>query len=149
MPHLTVRAARPADFLPVAALLAELGRPRLTPDTADAAQAVYERHVADPRTASLVAEEGGEAVGFLSLVFRDRLNCVQPQAWVPDLIVTERARGRGAARALLEEAFRRARAHGCDRITLESGYARTVAHQVYGALGMSNDGYSFSRSLAP
>lgn len=143
----TVRRAAPGDFPRVSALLAELGRPRVTPETSGAAQAVYARHIADPSAASLVAEWGGEVVGFLSLVFRERLNCVSPQAWIPDLIVTAPARGKGASRALLEAGFAEARAFGCDRVTLESGYARTVAHRVYGAAGMSNDGYFFSRAL--
>ena len=146
-PAVTVRRAASGDFLRVAALLAELGRPRITPETADAAQAVYERHVAAADTASMVAEVNGEIVGFLSLVFRDRLNCVHLQAWIPDLIVTEAARGQGAAKALLNAAFEEAKDFGCDRVTLESGYTRTVAHKVYEGVGMSNDGYFFQRTL--
>ncbi len=148
MSEILVRPITSADFLPVAALLAELGRPRLTPEMADAAQAVYERHVADPQTASLVAEADGKIVGFLSLVFREHLNYVHPQGWVPDLIVTEAARGRGVARALLERAFSLAAERGCDWVRLESGYARTAAHQTYGAVGMSNDGYYFTKRFA-
>ena len=56
-----------------------------------------------------MAEDDGEVIGFCSLHFRERLNYPTPDAWVPDLIVTERARRRGAARLLLEEAERRAR----------------------------------------
>jgi len=148
MSEIHIRPITSADFLPVAALLAELGRPVLTPETSDAAQAVYERHIADPQTASLVAEVEGKAVGLLSLVFREHLNYVHPQGWIPDLIVTEAARGRGAARALLERAFALARQHGCDWVRLESGYARVVAHQVYEAVGMSKDGYYFTKALA-
>lgn len=147
MSEIHIRPITPADFLRVAALLAELGRPALTPETSDAAQAVYERHVADPQTASLVAKVNGSIVGFLSLTCRERLNCVHPQAWIPDLIVTEAARGQGVGRALLQRAFETARAHGCDRVALESGYARTVAHQVYKTAGMSNGGYYFTKRL--
>ncbi len=148
MSEIHVRPITAADFFCVAALLAELGRPRLTPETSDAAQAVYQRHVADPRTASLVAEVDGKVAGFLSLVFREHLNYVHPQGWIPDLIVTEAARGQGAARALLERAFAQARQHGCDWVRLESGYARTAAHQAYEAVGMSKDGYYFTKQLA-
>jgi len=147
MSEIQVRPAAPADFLRVAALLTELGRPALTPETTEAARAVYERHVADSSTASLVAEADGSVVGFLSLVFREHLNYIHPQGWVPDLIVTEPARGGGAARALLEEAFAQAARHGCDWVRLESGYARLAAHQVYGKVGMSNDGYYFTKVL--
>ena len=148
MSKIHVRPITSDDFLRVAALLAELGRPALTPETSDAAQAVFERHLADPETASLVAELDGKAVGFLSLVFREHLNFVRPQGWIPDLIVTEAARGQGAARALLERAFAQARQHGCDWVRLESGYARTIAHQAYEAVGMTNGGYYFTKYLA-
>jgi len=147
MSEILVRPAEEEDFLRVAALLTELGRPRITPETADKAQATYRRHVSDPQTASLVAEAEGEIVGFLSLVFREHLNFVQPQAWIPDLIVTESARSLGAGRALLEAAFAAARQVGCEVVRLESGYGRKVAHQVYEAVGMTNGGYYFMKRL--
>ena len=59
MSEIHVRPITSDDFLPVAALLAELGRPALTPESSDAAWAVYERHLTDPQTASLVAEVDG------------------------------------------------------------------------------------------
>ena len=147
MSDILVRRAEPADFLPVSELLAELGRPRVTPETAEAAQDVYLRHVTRENTASLVAERGGDLLGFLSLEFREHLNYIHPQAWIPDLIVTESARGLGAARALLMRGFDLAREYGCTRVRLESGYPRTVAHQVYVAVGMTNAGYYFTRDL--
>jgi len=128
-------------------LLAELGRPPVRPDTIYAARAVFLRHIADPNTASRVAERDGEVIGFLSLVFREHLNYIEPLAWIPDLIVTESARGLGAARLLLEGAFEAAQEGGCQFVRLESGYHRTVAHQVYLAVGMSNDGYYFTKRL--
>lgn len=144
-----VRAIRADDFETVAALLSELGRPTLTGETREPAHAVYARHLARPDTASLAAELEGTVVGFLSLEFRERLNRTQPQAWIPDLIVTASARGRGAGRALLERAFALARERDCWSVTLESGYARHVAHQLYRASGMNDGGLYFSLDLAP
>ena len=142
-----VRLASAEDFLHVVALLGELGRPSLSSETIETAKALYERHLARPDTASLVAECEGEIIGFMSLEYRERLNCVRKQAWIPDLIVTETARGLGAGRALLKHGFALACDYGCDRVTLESGYTRTVAHQMYQACGMSNDGYFFTLHL--
>jgi len=147
MTDIRVRLAVAEDFAHVSALLTELGRPPVTEAAMQAARAVYGRHLAREGTASLVAARGGELLGFLSLEVREHLNYTRPQAWIPDLIVTEAARGQGAGRALLGRAFEIARGRGCDRVRLESGYARTVAHQVYLAAGMSNDGYYFTRSL--
>ena len=144
---LLIRRAEESDFAAVTTLLAELGRPALTPENAGAVEAVFRRHIADPKTGSLVVEVDGVMIGFLSLVFREHLNFASPQAWIPDLIVTESAQGVGAARALLDAAFVAAREAGCEFIRLESGYGRTVAHRVYEAVGMSNDGYYFTKRL--
>ena len=143
----TVRRAEMGDFAAVTTLLAELGRPVLTPENAAGVEAVYRRHIADLKAGSLVAEVDGLVIGFLSLVFREHLNFASPQAWIPDLIVTESVRGLGAARGLLEAAFAAAREAGCEFVRLESGYGRTVAHRVYEAVGMSNDGYYFTKRL--
>ena len=139
----TVRAAAPADFEAVTALLAELGRPDVSAADLPAARVIFLRHVDRADTASLVAELNGRVVGFMSLEFRDRLNHVTPQAWIPDLIVTASARGLKAGKALLRRGFQLARKRGCYNVTLESGYTRTVAHQLYGGAGMSNEGYFF------
>ncbi len=147
MTDIRVRLAVAEDFPQVAALLAELGRPQVTPETSESAVAVYERHLARENTASLVAERDGALLGFMSLEVREHLNYTRPQAWIPDLIVTEAARGLGISRALLTRGFDLARERGCDRVRLESGYARTVAHKVYKAVGMTNGGYYFTRSL--
>jgi GNAT superfamily N-acetyltransferase len=142
-----VRPAEAADFDSVTALLEELGRPRVTNETREACMAMFERHLADERAAHLVAEDGGAVVGFCSLHFRDRLNYTTPDAWVPDLIVAEAARRRGAARALLEEAERLARERSCWMLTLESAHHRRGAHQFYAAFGMTDTGKEFAKLL--
>lgn len=144
---MNVRLAAAGDFEIVTALLEELGRARVTDETRDACRTVFEEHVAGSEAAHLVAEEDGEVVGFCSLHFRERLNHPTPDAWMPDLIVTERARRRGAARMLLEEAERRARTRGCWSLTLESGYTRTEAHLLYEAFGMTDLGKYFGKAF--
>jgi GNAT superfamily N-acetyltransferase len=146
-PPPAVRRAAPDDFAAVAALLAELGRPKLLARTREAARAIYLRHVCREDTASLLAEVDGRTVGFMSLEFRERLNQVRPQAWIPDLIVTESARGLGAGKALLLRGFELARERGCFSVTLESAYSRHVAHQLYRSAGMIDDGLYFTLRL--
>ena len=75
--------------------------------------------------------------------FRERLNRPNREAWIPDLIVTERSRGRGLGRALLLAAFEIAQQHGCCRLSLETGYNRKVDHQLYLAMGMWEQGSFF------
>lgn len=139
-----VRRATVADFEGVAQLLAELGRPAITPENRGTTRGTWERHLARVETASIVAEQEGRIVGFLSLEFRDRLNHASPEAWIPDFIVTERARGQGIGRALLEAAFREATDRKAHRVTLESGHHRARAHGVYLAAGMTDAGKCFT-----
>ena len=145
--HLRVRRAAVRDFEVVTQLLAELGRPAPAAEARGQVRGTYERHLARPEIASLVAEVEGAVVGFCSLEFRDRLNHATPEAWIPDLIVTHGSRRRGVARALLDAAFREAADRKAHRITLESGHQRTEAHLLYIAAGMTDAGKFFTRAL--
>lgn len=143
MPDVVIRPAAPGDFGAVAGLLAELGRPALTPETEEPARQAYLRHLARPETASLVAEVHGRVVGFMSLEFRERLNQTRPQAWIPDLIVTRSARGLGIGKALLLRGIALVRERGCWSVTLDSGFDRTTAHELYRAVGLKDEGLYF------
>jgi ribosomal protein S18 acetylase RimI-like enzyme len=144
-----VRAARRDDFEAVTRLLEELGRPTVAADTEADSHAVYDEQVVDPDSHHLVAEEedDGAIVGFCSLHFRARLNWPTPEAWIPDLIVSDASRRRGIGLALLEEAQRRARERGCHALTLESGYNRAEAHHLYRTFRMRDSGKQFVKDL--
>ena len=143
-----VREATSADWQAVASLLAELGRPDVRGLEAEARHAErFESYLARPDTVALLAEMGGEVVGFVDLEFRQRLNFDAPQAWIPDLIVAERARGRGAGTALLVCAQELSRARGCWGMTLESATWRTDAHRFYQREGWEGTALSFSKPL--
>ena len=144
-----VRAARSDDFRAVAGLLAELGRPAITPPTADRVRAAFERHVASREAASLIAERGAEPIGFLAMHFRHRLGQPLSEAWIPDFIVTEREHGQGVARALVTRAIELARQQGCYRVVLESYYHRARAHRFYLREGFTDAGKCFVLPLAP
>ena len=61
----------------------------------------------------------GAPAGFVSLEFRQPFFTLHPQAWVPDLIVTESARGRDIGAALLDAAFGDAEGFGVDARRIE------------------------------
>jgi glucosamine-phosphate N-acetyltransferase len=148
MARVRVRSAEPGDFDAVVGLLEQLGRAEVTDETRERCREIYQAQLADPTADHLVAEdEDGAVVGFCSLHFRDCLNYATPQAWIPDLIVDQRARRRGTGRALLEEAERRARARGCWVLTLESAYWREEAHRLYTTAGMADAAKVFTKSL--
>jgi GNAT superfamily N-acetyltransferase len=143
-----IRAARGEDFEAVTRLLEELGRPVVGAAEAADARAIYDQQVVDPDSHHVVAEaDDGEVVAFCSLHFRPRLNWPTPEAWVPDLIVTEAARRQGIGRAMLEEVQRRARERGCHAIALESAYRRAEAHHMYRQFGMRDVAKAFHKPL--
>ena len=129
-----------ADFDAVTRLLAELGRPAPAEERLPALRRTYTQHVGRSDTASMLAELDGTAVGFISLEFRQPFFTVAPQAWIPDLIVTEAARGLHAGAALLDAAFAEAIRRRAYAAALESGHHRAVAHRLYTAAGMEDVG---------
>lgn len=143
-----VREATEEDWLAVAQLLAELGRPDvLGGPEEDATREVFARYLERPDAVALVAIEDGRVIGFCDLEYRTRLNFTTPQAWIPDLIVSEDMRSRGAGAALLARAEELARERGCWGMSLESANWRSRAHAFYERVGWSDTAKSFSRPL--
>lgn len=136
-----IREAASADWPAVAGLLAELGRPdvRRTAEEAEGRQ-LYERYLERPDTVALVAEEEGRVVAFLDMEFRMWLNFSSPQAWIPDLVVADGARGKGIGATLLVRAEEIARTRGCWSMALESATWRKRAHAFYVANGWKETG---------
>jgi GNAT superfamily N-acetyltransferase len=143
-----VRDAVAQDFEAVTALLEELGRPKVlgTPEEGDR-RLDFDRWLGSPDLFAFVAEVDGDVVGFIDLVFVPRLNFDAPQAWVPDLIVTDRARSRGAGSALLARAGAAARERGAFALSLESANWRDRAHAFYVREGMRDAGKEFITML--
>jgi GNAT superfamily N-acetyltransferase len=128
------------DFSEVTRLLAELGRPAPADERLPALRRTYAEHVGNPRTGSMLAFLDGRAVGFISLELRPRLHDGATEAWIPDLIVSEAARGRDIGAALLDAAFATALLRDATAAKLESGAQRAVAHRLYEAAGMVDVG---------
>jgi GNAT superfamily N-acetyltransferase len=133
----------------VTALLEELGRPKVlgTPEE-DAHRERYADWLADPDRFVFVAEEDGRVVGVVDLCLMPRLNFATDQAWVPDLVVTEAARSRGAGAALLARCEELARERSAWGIRLESATWRERAHAFYVREGWTHSGKSFDKILA-
>jgi GNAT superfamily N-acetyltransferase len=132
------------DFDATTRLLAELGRPAPSEEKLPALRRTYARHVVRADTGSMLALLDGSPVGFVSLEFRQPFFTLRPQAWVPDLIVTEAARGRDIGAALLDAAFVEAQRREAYSAALESGHHRAVAHRLYAAAGMADVGSFFT-----
>jgi GNAT superfamily N-acetyltransferase len=148
VPPVRVREAGAEDWPAVAALLAELGRPEAlsTPQEGEL-RGVFLGYLERDDAVALVAEAEGRVVGFCDLEFRARLNFSESQAWIPDLVVTEEARSRGAGAALIRRAEEISRERGAWGMSLESATWRERAHLFYEREGWSYTGKSFTKSL--
>ena len=109
---------------------------------------VLERIMDDPARGLLVAELDGELVGTVDLLIAPNLtHFAQPWALIENVVVAERARRRGAGRALTLRAIEIAREAGCYKVNLISGNVRTGAHDFYRSLGFEAIGQGFKTYL--
>jgi ribosomal protein S18 acetylase RimI-like enzyme len=86
-----------------------------------------------PSTTLFVARAGGELVGMLALVVFRIPSGVR--AFVEDVVVDARFRGRGIGEALTARALELARARGARTVDLTSRPMRTAANALYRKMG--------------
>jgi GNAT superfamily N-acetyltransferase len=144
-----VRMAAPADWPAVAGLLVELGRGVAAGTAADPThQLQFAGHIRRIENVTLVAEDDDGIVGVIDMEYHQRLGDHRPQARVHDLVVTERARGAGAGRALLSRAEELAVRRGCFRMALVTANWREDAIGFYQRQGWQSYGSWFVKQLA-
>jgi GNAT superfamily N-acetyltransferase len=95
----------------------------------------------------LVAEDGGELIGFIT-GYQD-LHSVRfgYRAWVEDFAVAPERRSQGVGKALLDAAKAWAQERGATHLELDSALARTDAHRFYEREGAEYKSYSFGWTL--
>ena len=146
-PDVSLRPARLADGDAITSLLSEFGAPRTPPaERMDAVLRTFAEHLRRVDAGggrTVVAELDGAVVGVCSVEWREPFWTDERHAWLPDLIVTERVRGRGIGRSLLADAGAAAADHAAAQLTLESGRARTAAHELYRSAGFAEAGRTY------
>lgn len=135
-----VRPMAGDDFPAVARLLGELGVPVPTDERMEAVRRTFVDHLRRPETASRVAVQDGSVVGVCTLELREPFFTLTPQAWIPEFVVTDQARGRGVGAALLDSALAEAAAQSAYAAVLESGPQRAAARHLYAAAGFADVG---------
>jgi GNAT superfamily N-acetyltransferase len=139
-----IRPLRPADSDAVTSLIAEFGPARTpAPERMDAVLRVFQEHarrVSVGSAASSVAELNGDVVGVCTLEWQRPYWTDEIHAWLPDLVVGERARRRGIGRALVADALASAHEIGASQLCLESGPRRVAAHALYWSMGFEEIG---------
>ena len=137
-----LRDALPTDAGALVALLEELGYP--APREVIAARREALGAVGET---ILIAEEGGQAVGCLTLHVTPVLHRPTGVGRITALVVSARARGHGVGKALVAEAERRVAANGCALIEVTSNRKRTDAHAFYERLGYEATSLRFAKGL--
>lgn len=147
-PTLQIRPARPEDWPAVSGLLVELGR-GVAEGTADdpTHRMHFAGHIRQISNVTLIAEHEGEVVGVLDMEYYQRLGDHRPQAHVNDVVVTERLRGGGIGRTLIDRAEELARKRGCFRMALVTSGWRADAHRFYERRGWTDFGTWFVKPL--
>jgi ribosomal protein S18 acetylase RimI-like enzyme len=89
--------------------------------------------ISDPATTLLLARQGGELVGMLTVVIFRLPTGVR--AWIEDVVVNEAARGAGVASALIRFAVALADQRSARTVDLTSRPEREAANRLYERLG--------------
>jgi ribosomal protein S18 acetylase RimI-like enzyme len=107
--------------------------PQLSPKRQPAGLVELAELVATPGTSLIVARDGAEVLGMLTLiVYRVPTGT---RAWIHDVVVDESARGRGVGEALAREALRLAEDAGAISVELTTRQEREAANRLYRRLG--------------
>jgi ribosomal protein S18 acetylase RimI-like enzyme len=161
-----VREARPQEYEEAGKVTADAYREFVRPG--ESAWEDYLRHIADvagraERTTVLVAVEDGRILGTATIEMDGRIDqegdgpLAPGEVHIRMLGVSQDARGRGVARALMEASEQRARERGRTLVTLHTTRRMPVAQRMYERLGYErgpdrrfDDGFvllSFSKRL--
>jgi ribosomal protein S18 acetylase RimI-like enzyme len=107
--------------------------PQLSSSTEAPDEEQLRRIVEFPANRLLIARDGDEIVGTLTLVVFPIPTGLR--AWIEDVVVDESARGRGVGEAMTIEALRLAAAEGARSVDLTSRPSREAANRLYQRLG--------------
>ncbi|MCI0345158.1 MAG: GNAT family N-acetyltransferase [Chloroflexi bacterium] len=127
---LTLRAAEPADAARIAELLTDEGYPVGPTDIA-----ARIARFGGPDSAVTVAEQAGEAIGFIALQAVPRFEHDDRFVRVLAVIVDAGARERGVGHRLMAEAETFGRERGAAFVEITAGHHRPEARQLYESLG--------------
>ncbi|MDR3589517.1 MAG: GNAT family N-acetyltransferase [Negativicutes bacterium] len=150
MPEMVIRKAGDPDAAAIFALYHELDgayKEQAKPGTQQE-KTLWQAVAADEHQTVLVAEQGGNIIGTLTLLIVPNLaHHGKPWAAVENVVVAGGFRGLGIGKALLTEAARLARELSCYKLVLSTNLVRHEAHEFYRRLGWRQSHIGFSLPL--
>lgn len=96
---------------------------------------------------ALVAEANGSLVGLAHYIYHRNTILLGPTCYLQDLYTSEAARGRGVARALIEQLTRCAAADGAERIYWHTHHGNTTARRLYDTLAVDSGFIVYRKNL--
>ncbi len=127
-PTVTVRAAVASDAERLASLLTDEGYPAGASDLAERIE-----RFSSQESRVLVAEAGGEVIGFIAFHLLPRFETAERFVRIVALVVDPGVRERGIGRLLMTEV--EARAEGASFLEITAGHHRPDARNLYESLG--------------
>jgi len=128
--QVTLRTATEADAERLATLLTEEGYPAGASDLASRIA-----RFATPASRVVVAEAGGDVIGFVAFHIVPRFETDDRFVRIVTLVVDPGVRDRGIGHLLMAEAERVAREEGAAYLEITAGHHRPEARQLYESLG--------------
>lgn len=104
-------------------------------------------HDASEPVHALVAESEGKLLGLAHYLYHRNTILIGPTCYLQDLFTTEAARGRGVARALIEELYRRAADEGAERVYWHTHHSNATARRLYDTLAIDSGFIVYRKNL--
>ena len=144
--ELLIREFVDDDISSILNLLYDLDRPRpLDDDEVRIFKNKFTDYFLDSQKNIIVAQQDEKIVGFVSIIYLQRLNRVKTEMYIPELIVTEKLRCLGIGKKLMQYCMELAKNKNCYRIRLESGNSRKESHKFYESIGFEQSAQFFSK----
>jgi ribosomal protein S18 acetylase RimI-like enzyme len=141
---IATRAARGEDEARVLGLLGQLFERDISRDPPRGA--AFRRMLGSERGFVILAEEGEEVLGVISVSVNLAIRFDVAYAQIEELVVDSAARGKRAGAVLVRAAMDEARRRGCEEMGL---YPREETRAFYEKLGFSYVGVELRQRLAP
>ena len=159
MPDLTIRRATGDDASALGRLGALLVRTHhdfdpkrfiaATPQTERGYGTFLASQIGDEKVVVLVAEEGGEVVGYTyaGIEGMDYMALRGPAGALYDIVVDPSRRGRGVGRQLLDATLAELRTRGAPRVVLSTAEQNETAHRLFAHAGFRRTMIEMTREL--
>ena len=144
-----IRRAEKADYQMIKDLVKELFDTLGIKDgmDEDLAQDKFEDILSEPKVMVIVAEVNDRVIGYLTINFNKSFLDAGDSAVIDELMVTEKERGKGVGRLLVEYAIEISKHSGCSEVGVSTEFGNMNAQKFYDKCGFKVLGLIFEKVL--